>query len=403
MPESQSEKHDRMSTIAVVKRAQSELKFGKAHFNASTACSSYFNQQLIQLAAGQFCAAIQSNVTVYSPFIGAIAIESGKSRQHTIKGFTSTAVRTGQAFDDSKPYIFTDVAHHMNWIRAAIGDELKRETLVADEATQGLKACRTSNGGGFCVKIRQCSLYRDAPQPMTARREAFLNEIKCFTSEKNANTVSEDGVCCQGKYVELNFAEFDIDQRFLGKRGAEALNMTNCGKVDPTRRIVGGSKADLKEFPWIGLIKYQIGRIFKFTCGSSLISSKYVLTCAHCITNLPAGYEIVAVRLGEFDKRTDPDCNDDECNPPIQDIAVANLIAHPKYNQPRYSNDIGLVKLSRTPDGERGFFTWLFMALPRFFCLFRAHPNMPATQQRDAAADFRKVHRSWIWLHGAWS
>lgn len=341
-----------------MKRAESVLKFGKAHFKASAECSSYFNQQLTEPSPGQFCAAIHSNESTYSPFVGAIAIESGKTRQYTIKGFTSIAVRTGQAFDDSKPYIFTDVAHHMNWISAAIGDELKhKETLVADEAMQDLKPCRTSNGGGFCVKIRQCSLYRDAPQPITARREAFLNEIKCFTSENNSNTLSEDGVCCQGKYIELNFTEFDIDQRFLGKRGAGALDMTKCGQVDPTRRIVGGSKADLREFPWIGLIKYRTGRIFKFTCGASLISSKFVLTCAHCITNLPAGYEIVAVRLGEYDKSSDPDCNPDdleECNPPIQDIAVGSLIPHPKYNEPRYANDVGLIRLSQAPDMSQG-------------------------------------------------
>jgi secreted trypsin-like serine protease len=133
--------------------------------------------------------------------------------------------------------------------------------------------------------------------------------------------------------------------------------------VKPSKRIVGGTEADLKEFPWIGLIKYKTGRIFKFTCGASLISDRFVLTCAHCISNLPHGYEIVAVRLGEYDRTTDPDCrladdDDDEsqqeCNPPVQDIPIDKLLSHPNYNSPRYANDIGLVRLTRKPDMSQG-------------------------------------------------
>ena len=32
------------------------------------------------------------------------------------------------------------------------------------------------------------------------------------------------------------------------------------------------------EFPWMALLKYQVDQKFKFTCGSTLISSRYVLT-----------------------------------------------------------------------------------------------------------------------------
>ena len=90
-----------------------------------------------------------------------------------------------------------------------------------------------------------------------------------------------------------------------------------------------------------------------------LISNKYILTCAHCISNLPQGYEVVAVRLGEYDLRSDPDCetedeNQQECNPPVQDIPIESLIPHPRYNTPRYANDVGLIRLSETPDMTQG-------------------------------------------------
>lgn len=371
LPESRSGEHDMQSTIAIVKRANSSLKIVEALFSSNSECSSYFSQQLTaDLTPGQFCAKVQSNETAYSPFIGAAAIESDKKRQHTLKGFTSTAVRSGQAFDESRPYIFTDIAHHLNWIHAAIGDNFNKEKkkieqnpVQENEPMRNLRSCQKSNGDGFCVKLSQCSLYRDAPKPLSKIRENYLNEIKCFTSvEVRGNSVSEDGICCDEQYVELEQSEsvVDLDQRFHGKRGVELVNPAKCGQVDPTRRIVGGSKADPKEFPWIGLIKYRTGRIFKFTCGSSLISLRYLLTCAHCLTNLPPGYEVVAVRLGEYDRTTDPDCKTvdkdqpEECNPPVQDVPIEKTIPHPKYNTPRYANDVGLIRLSRTPDMTQG-------------------------------------------------
>lgn len=39
-----------------------------------------------------------------------------------------------------------------------------------------------------------------------------------------------------------------------------------------------------------------------------------------------------------------------ECNPPVQDIDIEKLIPHPNYNFPRYSNDIGLVRMAKSPD-----------------------------------------------------
>lgn len=359
MPEPVAQ-HDSKSTTAVVKRANSALKYAKSEIISADECSSFFNQQSTSLTPGQFCANVHTNDSQFSAFIGAIMFESDQSRQYTLRGFTSTAVRSGQAFDESKPYVFTDLAHHLNWIRTAIGDELRRKpessNIAVDPALSSLRACQLKKGDGYCVKYHQCSSLRDAPG-----QSAALDEKKCFTEvDASQNIVNEDGVCCPAQYIELNYnEEFDLDQRFQGKRGVELLNTKKCGQVDPSRRIVGGSKADLKEFPWIGLIKYKYGRIFKFTCGSSLISDKYLLTCAHCITNLPTGYEIVGVRMGEYDRTTDPDCkaideDQNECNPPVDDISVAKLIPHPKYNTPRYANDVGLIRLSKAPDASQG-------------------------------------------------
>ena len=55
--------------------------------------------------------------------------------------------------------------------------------------------------------------------------------------------------------------------------------------------------------------------------------------------------------------RTNPDCDPSDfmtCNLPVQDIEVVKLIPHADYNNPRYNNDIGLVKLAREPDTSGG-------------------------------------------------
>lgn len=249
MPESQPSEQHLKSTLAIVKRARDPLRFGKAQPISTSQCREFFNQQLNDLSPGQFCANVQSNGTTFSPFIGAIVVESDGSRQYTFRGFTSTAVRTGQAFDESKPYIFTDLAHHMAWIRAAIGKELQSKPALIVDPNYNLKPCQTSTYDGFCVKYHQCSIYRDAPPPLSQRHEEYLNTIRCFTStDANQNSVDEDGLCCVNKYIELDYNEtIDFDERFQFRRGAEVLDTKKCGQVDPTRRIVGEKNQNLKE------------------------------------------------------------------------------------------------------------------------------------------------------------
>lgn len=65
-------------------------------------------------------------------------------------------------------------------------------------------------------------------------------------------------------------------------------------------------------------------------------------------------YALYKVRLGEWDTRTDPDCQDfadDErvCNDGHEDVAVENLIPHPNYNRssPLKMNDIALIRLAQ--------------------------------------------------------
>lgn len=51
--------------------------------------------------------------------------------------------------------------------------------------------------------------------------------------------------------------------------------------------------------------------------------------------------------LGEQNTVTDPDCVDGVCNDEKQEILVDKVVVHKQYNNPRWANDIALVRLSQ--------------------------------------------------------
>lgn len=57
------------------------------------------------------------------------------------------------------------------------------------------------------------------------------------------------------------------------------LIFLECGLSSHRKRIVGGVKAEIDNFPWQTLLFYEN----KFLCGGSLISNRYILTAAHCV------------------------------------------------------------------------------------------------------------------------
>ncbi|XP_017492290.1 PREDICTED: venom serine protease Bi-VSP-like, partial [Rhagoletis zephyria] len=109
-----------------------------------------------------------------------------------------------------------------------------------------------------------------------------------------------------------------------------------CGAVLRSfKKIVGGKASKISDWPWAALLAYPaLSSGSPFKCGGALVSSRHVVTAAHCIRN-----DLSFVRLGEYDLSTDSETRH-------QDVRVARKERHPNYNSRNGRNDIGMVWLA---------------------------------------------------------
>lgn len=102
-------------------------------------------------------------------------------------------------------------------------------------------------------------------------------------------------------------------------------------------------------YPWMAVLRYRSAGQLVDSCSGTLINQRYVLTAAHCLKTRQT-LSLQSVILGEHTKTQDIDCNGDkevdrECAEPVEEFGIESVLVHPNYNKPRYSNDIGLIRL----------------------------------------------------------
>ena len=62
--------------------------------------------------------------------------------------------------------------------------------------------------------------------------------------------------------------------------------------------IIGGSRADPHEFPWIVHVKDQ-----HMTCGGTIIAKNLVITAAHCVEHIDKNYnDELVISMGHSDR-----------------------------------------------------------------------------------------------------
>ena len=175
---------------------------------------------------------------------------------------------------------------------------------------------------------------------------AQLPKICCPSAALAASAPPPHNQKQEGEEGEGSGGAEEVDS-YSGHPGTRLVAARDsCGVSRPDMRIVGGQDAPIGKFPWLVNLGYQQRgageKVFK--CGGSLIGPRHIVTAAHCVTQLPRGFELTTIRVGEHDLDTELDC--DTC-PPAQDIAVEDVIFHPSYGKPEaFQNDIAVVKLA---------------------------------------------------------
>eukprot|EP00092_Neocalanus_flemingeri_P023721 GFUD01025728.1.p1 GENE.GFUD01025728.1~~GFUD01025728.1.p1 ORF type:complete len:467 (-),score=127.36 GFUD01025728.1:886-2091(-) len=105
-----------------------------------------------------------------------------------------------------------------------------------------------------------------------------------------------------------------------------------CGVANRETRIVGGVQTEMNEYPWqVGLVSPTGSRPY---CGGSILSSKTILTAAHCTDGVNAGSIVVVV--GEHDWTI----NDGQ-----QRFSVCAKVQHPNWDDWTFEFDFSILTL----------------------------------------------------------
>ena len=138
-------------------------------------------------------------------------------------------------------------------------------------------------------------------------------------------------------------------------------------------RIIGGSEAEVNEYPW--MVSLQFEGIHQ--CGGSLISDRWILSAAHCFKNRmrkkrnPRNW--IAV-LGEHDFKTDDEADHIE-------IKISRIYIHPDYyKEVRFNYDFALLRMRRKVD---------------FSTLSHIHPICLPKDDSDSFANAISIATGW--------
>ncbi|XP_051863077.1 serine protease grass-like isoform X1 [Drosophila albomicans] len=237
----------------------------------------------------------------------------------------------------------------------------------------GIRCYSPVGDEGICISANQCPAVIDILKKYKGRLPHRIHhqirELAC-DGEKGARYP----ICCPTvsmPNVGGEVLEQPKNLSYIDPKGMEILEaVTDCGERTEnlgSRVLVGNGELTLKEqriediesrvlvshgeltrkeeFPWMALLKYETsGR--PFLCGGSLITDRFVLTAAHCIT---ASANIIAVRMGEHNLGIENDClTDTDCLPSYEEFGVEDIRRHPKYERHTNSYDIALIKLNRS-------------------------------------------------------
>ncbi|XP_074114933.1 serine protease ea-like isoform X1 [Cotesia typhae] len=211
---------------------------------------------------------------------------------------------------------------------------------------------------GVCIPVIKCpsivNILRGR-KPLPDGTLKFLRQSQCGLEGEMPL------VCCADSVEKDNLT---IETSKLVPSPPDVSNHTNlrlldhelCGPVNEAK-VYGGKIASIFEHPWMALLIYFHRGRKKFGCGGTIISKRYILTAAHCITDLPSGQFLIGARIGEHDWSTKRDCDMDKdgeeilcSDDPYKDFLVQSIKFHPDFKLSTLRNDVGLIRLHKNID-----------------------------------------------------
>lgn len=218
---------------------------------------------------------------------------------------------------------------------------------------QGQSCVNPRGESGTCILFRECQSLVELFKKPDATPEEYKYVLSCQCGSVGYKKL----VCCAepSSSSETNNPPTTKPPTIIPPTSGVLPEPPICG-LQVSDRIIGGEPTEPDEFPWTALIEYKKrDGTFGFHCGGSLINERHVLTAAHCVTNLPHGWTVHRVRLGEWDLTTDPDCYTDppssepQCFASPIDFEPFKIIKHNSYDTRDASkaNDIALIRFDR--------------------------------------------------------
>nr|ATU82932.1 secreted S1 protease protein [Pristhesancus plagipennis] len=216
------------------------------------------------------------------------------------------------------------------------------ETLWRLKANKG---CKMTLGCMFRTQSCNTALIKVDIGGKISHQCPEIGQTFFNTSIKDSMTVTIENVgpnlaaYCHVKattpYIDLPEPVIDSSEHGLPIK-PKANSACRCGWSNKnTKRIVNGKEAGIHEFPFMALIMEKKTR-FPF-CGGSIITTRHVLTAAHCSHPYPENS--LSVIVGEHDIRTVKETKATKV------IHVKKIMNHEDYDNVTQTHDIAILYL----------------------------------------------------------
>jgi len=211
----------------------------------------------------------------------------------------------------------------------------KLKDVVCNKKGKGVCCEKNPTVGRFCL---------------TMKGDSGSCQTRSGCSQSNSvysQSCGPDYTCCEGKEAEENNVSIRSGNLPPGKPGRPGI----CGLEDEVEPYVfGGTAAKPGQFPFVASLVWTSKYSRKITsfCGGVLITSRHVLTAAHCFNSVKASdlkNNAIDVRIGLSNLRTR--------EKPGNSANIVKIKIHESYRRRGVGveNDIAIVTLDRDVNG----------------------------------------------------